>query len=80
VNTIAWKLCERCTYALEGSMLVGGSSLQWLKDQLQVIGSFLEAEKMAASLEFNEGVYFVPALVGLGAPAWILTPGACSWA
>jgi glycerol kinase len=70
VNTIAWKLGERCTYALEGSMLVGGSGLQWLKDQLQLIGSFSEAEKMAASLDFNEGVYFVPALVGLGAPAW----------
>ena len=70
LNTIAWKLGEKCTYALEGSVLVGGSGLQWLKDQLQLIGSFPEAEKMAASLDFNEGVYFVPALVGLGAPAW----------
>jgi glycerol kinase len=57
-------------YALEGSIFVTGAAVQWLRDGLKIIKSASETETMARSLDSNEGVYFVPALVGLGAPYW----------
>jgi glycerol kinase len=70
VSTIGWTLNGQVTYALEGSIFVGGSCIQWLRDGLRVITSAEETEAMAQSLASNDGVYFVPALVGLGAPYW----------
>ncbi|MHB9155957.1 MAG: glycerol kinase GlpK [Endomicrobiales bacterium] len=70
VTTVAWKTGGEARYALEGSVFVGGSSLQWLRDGLKIITASPETEDMARSLPSNEGVYFVPALTGLGAPYW----------
>lgn len=70
LNTIAWKIGKEVDYALEGSIFIGGAALQWLRDGIQIIRKAGETEKMAKSLATNEGVYFVPALVGLGAPYW----------
>jgi glycerol kinase len=70
LSTIAWQIGERVDYALEGSVFVGGAAIQWLRDQLQIITASHETESLAASLSSNDGVYFVPALTGLGAPHW----------
>ena len=70
LTTIAWKLGGQVTYALEGSIFVAGSVVQWLRDGLGIIRSSSEVEALAASVEDNGGVYFVPALTGLGAPYW----------
>ena len=70
LTTIAWKLGGEVTYALEGSIFVAGSVVQWLRDGLGVIKSSSEVEALAASVPTTEGVYFVPALTGLGAPWW----------
>ncbi|WP_162053197.1 glycerol kinase GlpK [Pontibacter pamirensis] len=70
LTTIAWKLDGKVTYALEGSVFIGGAAIQWLRDGIKVIGHARESEGMATSLANNEGVYFVPALTGLGAPYW----------
>jgi len=71
LTTVAWqKEGQPLHYALEGSIFVGGAAIQWLRDGLKIIGSADESEAMAQSLPHNEGVYFVPALVGLGAPYW----------
>ncbi|RDV16786.1 glycerol kinase [Pontibacter diazotrophicus] len=70
LTTIAWKLNGKVTYALEGSVFIGGAAIQWLRDGIQVIEHARESEGMATSLADNEGVYFVPALTGLGAPYW----------
>ena len=70
INTVAWKMNGKITYAVEGSVFIAGSCIQWLRDGLKIVRSAEETEKMAQSLESNEGVYFVPALVGLGAPYW----------
>ncbi len=70
LTTIAWKIGDKVDYALEGSIFVGGSVVQWLRDGLGVIRSSSEVEALAASVEDNGGVYFVPALTGLGAPYW----------
>ncbi len=70
VSTIAWQIGDRVTYALEGSIFVGGSVIQWLRDQLHLVKQSSETDRMAAELASNEGVYFVPALTGLGAPYW----------
>ena len=70
LTTIAWKLGDEVTYALEGSIFVAGSVVQWLRDGLGIIRSSSEVEALAASVEDNGGVYFVPALTGLGAPYW----------
>ena len=58
------------TYALEGSVFIGGSVMQWLRDGLQLFAHVSETEAMAKSLDDNEGVYLVPAFVGLGTPYW----------
>ena len=57
-------------YVLEGSIFIAGAAIQWLRDGLQIIQKASDSEKMASSLKDNAGVYFVPALVGLGAPYW----------
>ncbi|MDT5158206.1 MAG: glycerol kinase [Acidobacteriota bacterium] len=71
LTTIAWQLGEAAAeYALEGSIFITGAAVQWLRDGLGIIESAEETEQLARSLETNEGVYFVPALAGLGAPHW----------
>jgi glycerol kinase len=70
LSTIAWQIGDRVDYALEGSVFVGGAAIQWLRDQLQIVTASHETESLAASLSSNDGVYFVPALTGLGAPHW----------
>ena len=70
LTTIAWKIGDKVNYALEGSIFVAGSVVQWLRDGLGIIRSSSEIEALAASVPDNGGVYFVPALTGLGAPYW----------
>jgi glycerol kinase len=71
VQTVAWRLGgERPVYALEGSIFVTGAALQWLRDGLGLIGAASESEELARTPAGNEGVYFVPALAGLGSPHW----------
>lgn len=70
LTTIAWKLNGKVTYAIEGSIFVAGSVVQWLRDGLGVIRSSSEVEALAASVPDAGGVYMVPALTGLGAPYW----------
>ncbi len=70
LTTIAWKIGDKVNYALEGSIFVAGSVVQWLRDSLGIIRSSSEVEALAASVPDNGGVYFVPALTGLGAPYW----------
>ena len=70
LTTIAWKIGDEVTYALEGSIFVGGSVVQWLRDGLKCIEKSSDVEKLAASVPDTNGVYFVPALTGLGAPYW----------
>ena len=70
LTTVAWKIGDTVDYALEGSIFVGGSVVQWLRDGLGIIRSSSEVEALAASVEDNGGVYFVPALTGMGAPYW----------
>jgi glycerol kinase len=68
--TVAWQIGLSTTYALEASIFVTGAAVQWLRDGLGVIAAAGETEALAASLESNDGVYFVPALTGLGSPHW----------
>ncbi len=70
VSTIASKTKDGLSYALEGSIFIGGAAVQWLRDNLGIIKSAAETEQMAASLEDNENIIFVPAFQGLGAPYW----------
>ena len=70
LTTIGWCLDGKVTYCLEGSVFVAGAVVQWLRDGLGVIASSSEVETLAASVPDSDGVYFVPALVGLGAPHW----------
>ena len=70
LTTVAWKIGDRVNYALEGSIFVGGSVVQWLRDGLGVIKSSSEVEELASQVPDTNGVYFVPALTGLGAPWW----------
>ena len=70
LTTVAWKIGDKVNYALEGSIFVGGSVVQWLRDGLGVIHSSSEVEELASRVPDTNGVYFVPALTGLGAPWW----------
>ncbi len=70
ITTVAWKIGDKVNYALEGSIFVGGSVVQWLRDGLHVINSSSEVEALASQVLDTNGVYFVPALTGLGAPWW----------
>ncbi len=70
VTTIAWRIGGTCTYALEGSVFVGGAAVQWLRDEMKLIERASETETIARSLKDNGGVYMVPTFTGLGAPYW----------
>jgi len=70
LTTVAWKIGDKVNYALEGSIFVAGSVVQWLRDGLGVVEKSSDSEALAASVPDNGGVYFVPALTGLGAPHW----------
>ena len=70
VSTIAWRIGGRTTYALEGSVFVGGAAIQWLRDEMKLITRASETEQIAQSLKDNGGVYLVPTFTGLGAPYW----------
>lgn len=70
LTTVAWRLGGKLEYALEGSVFVAGAVVQWLRDELGIIGHAAEIEALAATVPDNGGVYFVPAFVGLGAPHW----------
>ncbi len=70
LSTVAWGLAGRTDYALEASIFVTGAAVQWLRDGLGLVGKAAETEAIAASLSSNDGVYFVPALTGLGSPHW----------
>jgi glycerol kinase len=70
LTTIAWGLENRTDYALEAAVFVTGAAVQWLRDGLGIIDEAADSEGLAASLDSNDGVYFVPALTGLGSPYW----------
>lgn len=70
LTTIAWKLGDQVTYALEGSIFIGGAVVQWLRDGLGCIACSQDVEALANSVPDNGGVYMVPAFAGLGAPYW----------
>jgi glycerol kinase len=70
LSTIAWKYKGITSYALEGSVFAAGSAIQWLRDGIGIIKDNQEIEPLASSVQSTEGVYFVPAFVGLGAPHW----------
>jgi glycerol kinase len=70
LTTIAWGIGRKIEYALEGSVFIGGAVVQWLRDGLRMIQQASESDRLASSLPSNDGVYFVPAFVGLGAPYW----------
>jgi len=70
VTTIAFKIGDKLNYALEGSIFVACSLFQWIRDNLKIIRSSKELEPMALTVPDNGGVYFVPALTGMGAPYW----------
>jgi glycerol kinase len=68
LGTVAWGIGQRLEYALEASIFATGAAVQWLRDGLEIIDTAAETEPLAASLDSNDGVYFVPALTGLGSP------------
>ena len=70
LTTIAWKINGKIQYAFEGSIFIGGAVVQWLRDGLGIIKTSAEVEKLALSVKDTNGVYFVPAFAGLGAPYW----------
>ena len=70
LTTVAWKIGEETTYALEGSSFIAGAAVQWLRDGLKVIKKSGDVEPLAASVKESGDVVFVPALAGLGAPHW----------
>ena len=70
LTTIAWGVDGKVDYALEGSIFVAGAAVQWLRDELKLFDTAAESERMAMSVKDSNGVYVVPAFVGLGAPYW----------
>jgi glycerol kinase len=71
LTTVGWQVDgEPVQYALEGSIFIAGAAVQWLRDALQIVTDAAETEAIARSVESSDGVYFVPAFVGLGAPYW----------
>ncbi len=70
LTTIAWKIGSDTQYALEGSIFIAGAVVQWLRDGLGIIKKSKDIERLAASVKDSDGVYFVPAFAGLGAPHW----------
>ena len=70
LTTVAWGYDGKVTYALEGSVFIAGAAVQWIRDGLRVITDSADVEKLAGKVADTEGVYMVPAFVGLGAPYW----------
>jgi glycerol kinase len=70
LTTVAWKIGKETNYALEGSIFIAGAVVQWLRDGLGIIKKSGDVEKLAAKVKDSDGVYFVPAFAGLGAPHW----------
>ena len=70
LTTVAWKINGKTHYALEGSIFIAGAVVQWLRDGLKIIRTSQDVEVLASSVSSSEGVYFVPAFAGLGAPHW----------
>lgn len=70
LTTVAWRIGKETQYALEGSIFIGGAVVQWLRDGLGIIKKSGDIEKLAAKVKDSDGVYFVPAFAGLGAPHW----------
>ena len=70
ITTIAWKIGDKVTYALEGSVFIGGASIQWLRDEMRMIKEAKESESYSRKVSSTRGVVVVPAFVGLGAPYW----------
>ena len=70
LTTIAWQINDKVTYALEGSVFIGGAVVQWLRDKMKLIHSSSESETLAIDCHDAHGVYIVPAFVGLGTPYW----------
>ena len=70
LTTVAWKINGKTQYALEGSIFIAGAVVQWLRDSLNIIKTSSEVEKLAGSVDNTEGIVFVPAFAGLGAPHW----------
>ena len=70
LSTVAWSTTEKTNYALEGAIFTTGASIQWLRDGLKLIEDAAETEPLSQQVEDTDGVYFVPALSGLGAPHW----------
>ncbi len=70
LTTIAWGINGKVTYALEGSVFIAGAAVKWLRDGIKIINSAADTENMIKKTSSNEGVYFVPAFAGLGAPYW----------
>jgi len=70
LTTIAWGVNGKVEYALEGSIFIAGAVVQWLRDELRILDNAAQSEELATKVEDNNGVYLVPAFVGLGAPYW----------
>ncbi len=70
LTTVAWKINGKTHYAFEGSIFIAGAVVQWLRDSLKIIKTSDEVEKLANTVDSSDGVYFVPAFAGLGAPHW----------
>ncbi len=70
LTSVGWQINGETTYVLEGSIFIAGAVVQWLRDSLKIINSSAEVEHIACSVDSSEGVYFVPAFAGLGAPHW----------
>jgi glycerol kinase len=70
LTTVAWRIGKKTTYALEGSVFVGGAVIQWLRDEMRLISTAAESEQIARSVPDSNGAFVVPAFVGLGAPYW----------
>lgn len=70
LTTIAWQIDKKTEYALEGSVFIAGAVVQWLRDELKIIRTSADVEKLAGQVKDTDGVYIVPAFAGLGAPHW----------
>jgi glycerol kinase len=70
ISTIAWGLKNRVSYALEGSVFIGGAVVQWLRDRLGIVEAASDTERIGCKTPDSGGVFFVPALTGIGAPYW----------
>ncbi|SFU75106.1 glycerol kinase [Pustulibacterium marinum] len=70
LTSVAWRINGKTEYCFEGSIFIGGAVVQWLRDGLQIITHSADVEKLATSVDSTDGVYFIPAFAGLGAPHW----------